>query len=534
VTYLLSQYLTHSALRYPDRPAVKCRDVVLSYRELDELSDRIARALTSAGIGRGDRVGLCMSKSERSVAALLGTLKAGAAYVPVDPSAPSRRGAFVLRDCGVRALVTSARKLHDYKDEITTLPALDLVIRADESAAQDVADGPRQLAWNQLPVSGPVTSSAPVIESDPAYLLYTSGSTGNPKGVILSHRHARTFVDWGAAAFSVSCDDRLSNHAPLHFDLSVFDIYVALSAGACVVIVPDDVAPFPVELARWIEEQGITTWYSVPSALVRLLLHGKLERYAYSALRTVLFAGEVFPMKYLREVMARFPGARFYNLYGPTETNVCTFCEIPHDMPADATEIPIGQACANTDVFAIDSAGKRVETGGTGELYVRGPALLLGYWGLAEQTRAALVPNPLQPAYLEPAYRTGDLVRLAEDGSYYFIGRRDHMVKSRGYRIELGEIEQAVYQHASVREFVVLALPDEEIGARLHGVVAPVDGGQITDRELQAFCAARLPRYMIPETFTVREELPKTSTGKIDRVTLQKELAAQQQGNTTS
>jgi acyl-coenzyme A synthetase/AMP-(fatty) acid ligase len=195
-------------------------------------------------------------------------------------------------------------------------------------------------------------------------------------------------------------------------------------------------------------------------------------------------------------------------------------------LPLDATEIPIGMACANTDVFAVDSNGQEVLAGGTGELYVRGPALLLGYWGLPDQTRSALVANPLQSAYQEPVYRTGDLVRLGSDGSWYFIGRRDHMVKSRGYRIELGEIEQAVYQHASVREFVVLALPDEEVGARLHGVVAPVDGGQITDRELQAFCATRLPKYMIPETFTVKEELPKTSTGKIDRVMLQNEFTA--------
>jgi amino acid adenylation domain-containing protein len=533
LTYLLSHYLTHSAALHPDRPAVKCRDVVLSYRELDELSDRVARALAAAGIGRGDRIGLCMPKSERAVVAMLGALKAGAAYVPVDPAAPARRGAFVLRDCAVRALVTTARKLNDYRDEMESLAALQLVIRADGSSG-DGADGRRHIAWDELPAVGPVLGGEPGIESDPAYLLYTSGSTGNPKGVILSHRHARTFVDWGAATFGVTAEDRLSNHAPLHFDLSVFDIYVALAAGGCVVIVPDDVAPFPVELARWIEQERITTWYSVPSALVRLLLHGKLERHTFARLRTVLFAGEVFPMKYLREVMTRLPHARFYNLYGPTETNVCTFCEVPHDLPADATEISIGQACANTDVFAIDSQGARVTTGGTGELYVRGPALLLGYWGLAEQTRSAIVPNPLQSAYHEPAYRTGDLVRLAEDGSYYFIGRRDHMVKSRGYRIELGEIEQAVYQHAGVREFVVLAVPDEEIGARLHGMVAPADGAQLTDRELQAFCATRLPKYMIPETFTVRDELPKTSTGKIDRVTLQKEFVAQSRGTSTS
>ena len=533
MTYLLSQYLTESAARYPERPAVKCRDVILTYRELDALSDCVARDLVAAGIGRGDRVGLCMPKSERAVVAMLGTLKAGAAYVPVDPAAPARRGAFVLRDCAVRALVTTSRKLHDYREELPSLEALTLVIHADGSTGNP-EDGRRHTSWDALPRSGPAAGGEPAIESDPAYLLYTSGSTGNPKGVILSHRHARTFVDWGVAAFAVTAEDRLSNHAPLHFDLSVFDIYVALATGACVHIVPDDVAPFPVELARWIEEERITTWYSVPSALVRLLLRGHLERHAFANLRTVLFAGEVFPMKYLRDVMACLPHARFWNLYGPTETNVCTFCEVPHDLPADAAEIPIGQACANTDVFAIDGTGARVQTGGTGELFVRGPALLLGYWGLPEQTRAAMVANPLQTAYYEPAYRTGDLVRLAADGSYFFIGRRDHMVKSRGYRIELGEIEQAVYQHADVREFVVLAIPDEEIGARLHGMVAPVDGAQLSDRELQAFCAARLPKYMIPETFTVRDELPKTSTGKIDRVMLQKEFIAQPRGTGTS
>jgi acyl-coenzyme A synthetase/AMP-(fatty) acid ligase len=287
--------------------------------------------------------------------------------------------------------------------------------------------------------------------------------------------------------------------------------------------VPDDVAPFPRELARWIDAQRITVWYSVPSALVRLLMHGEPERFAYESLRVALFAGEVFPVKYLRQIMARWRNATFYNLYGPTETNVCTFFEVPAHLPEDAGEIPIGAACANTEVFAIGDDGGKVRPGGSGELYVRGPALLLGYWKRAEKTAEMLVANPLAEAYPELAYRTGDIVRLDDQGMYWFTGRRDHMVKSRGYRIELGEIEQALYKHDNIKEAVVIAVPDEEIGARLHAFVVP-NRGALEDKELSAFCGARLPRYMVPEAFVFEQDLPKTSTGKIDRVTLARRL----------
>jgi acyl-coenzyme A synthetase/AMP-(fatty) acid ligase len=321
----------------------------------------------------------------------------------------------------------------------------------------------------------------------------------------------------------VGPDDRLSNHAPLHFDLSVFDIYVALRAGACVVMVPDEANAFPVQLAEWIEREGITVWYSVPSALVRLLLHGNLERHTFARVRTVLYAGEPFPVKYLRDVMPRFPNARFFNLYGPTETNVCTFHEVPDPIPPDLADIPIGAACANTEVFAVTEDGRVAGPGEEGELYVRGPTVLLGYWGLPERTRQVLVPNPFQPAYHEPVYRTGDLVRQGADGAYVFVGRRDHMVKSRGYRIELGEIEQVLYQHAGVKEAVVIPLPDEEVGVRLKAVIVATENGGARRAEIQSFCLDRLPRYMVPEFFEFVDTLPRTSTGKVDRVALAKQ-----------
>ncbi|HWN82872.1 MAG TPA: amino acid adenylation domain-containing protein, partial [Candidatus Udaeobacter sp.] len=464
--YLLWHDLAEQAARGPARPAVVDRETVLTYGELDRASTQLALFLLQHGIGRGDRVGIWMPKSHRSVVAMLGILKAGAAYVPVDPHAPPARAAYILGDCAVRALVTSPEKLAELSPELAQLTALEIILGAGTST------GPaRAYDWSAL--DGMRDGALPVdsIESDPAYLLYTSGSTGHPKGVILSHRHAITFVEWGVATFGVTDEDRLSNHAPLHFDLSVFDIYVALRAGARVVIVPEATALFPIELARWIARQEITIWYSVPSALTRLVMHGKLSTLEFPRLHTVLFAGEVFPVKYLRAVMACFRGAAFYNLYGPTETNVCTYYPVPRDLPAEAPGIPIGVACANTDVFAVDAAGKAVPVGEEGELYVRGPALLSGYWGKPEKTRETLVQNPLQPAYPEWVYRTGDIVKMDAQGQYWFVGRRDHMIKSRGYRIELGEVEAVLYQHAAVKEAVVLAIPDEEIGNRLEAVI---------------------------------------------------------------
>ena len=525
MAYLLWQYLQDSAGRYPDRPALAWKGESLSYRELDEQSTRVANVLTRSGIGRGARVGLYLPKSPRAVAAILGVLKSGAAYVPIDPSAPPLRAAYILQNCAVAGLVTTGRKLSGFRDCASDLRCIRTLLLADDGPENVTLPSAEAHGWDALAALPSERRLAePGIETDPAYILYTSGSTGNPKGVILSHRNALAFVEWGADTFAVSHEDRLSNHAPFHFDLSVFDLYVALRAGACMSIVPDAIAPFPMELARWIDVERITVWYSVPSALTRLLLHGDLDRFGYGTLRTVLFAGEVFPVKYLRALMRRLPRTEFFNLYGPTETNVCTYYKVP-DLPDDRTEdIPIGAACANTEVFAVDDADRLVPPGETGELLVKGPTVMMGYWSLPDRTDQVLVKNPLQPAYHEFVYRTGDSVRVGDDGQYLYVGRKDNMVKSRGYRIELGEIEQTLYLHEHVKEAVVLALPDDEVGSRLSAVVVLHDGHATTRTELQAFCATRLPKYMVPEEFAFKDELPRTSTGKADRVALKRDL----------
>jgi amino acid adenylation domain-containing protein len=525
MAYVLQQLLTNSASRYPEKTAVSARGRNLTYRELEEKSNQLAHLLLQRGVRKGDRIGLFFPKCVESLVCMLGVLKAGAVYVPLDPQAPADRISYILRDCGVCVLVTNAEKRKVLDPE--TLHALNSCILIDRSSGE--LNGSGVLPWSML-AEFP-SDRAPQVtltETDLAYILYTSGSTGRPKGVMLSHQNALTFVEWCSAKFKIRPEDQLSNHAPLHFDLSVFDVYNSLEAGATLHLITEDIALFPSTLANFIESRGITVWYSVPSALTLLLLHGNLKAEKVQQLRIILFAGEVFPMKYLRELAGLLPHVDFYNLYGPTETNVCTYYQVERDLLASQEKLPIGVGCENTEVFAVSDKGEIIANPGeTGELYVRGPGVTYGYWGDVDKTKKMVVPNLFQRNFEEKMYRTGDLVQLGEDGNYIFLGRRDSMIKSRGYRIELGEIENALLSHPGVREVAVIAVPDDIIGNRIKAVVAAHAESSLQTAELQQHCAARIPKYMIPDLIEFCEILPKTSTGKIDRVSLvQRDLNA--------
>lgn len=526
MAFLLHQLLTESAERNPSQTAVAGPSGSLTYAELEALSNQLAHQLRADGVRPGDRVGLFLNKSAEGVAGLLGIQKAGAAYVPVDPHAPPQRAAYILRNCSVRALVTTAEKLSRLPAEFLMTPELESVMFMEEktpelpkprAAKLRIAALPEVRTQHQTPPDIPTT------DNDLAYILYTSGSTGEPKGVMISHLNSLTFVNWCYDTFRVHSADRVSNHAPFHFDLSIFDIFCTLKAGGTVLLVPSTVTAFPVELACWIARNEITIWYSVPSALIQLVEHGRLEQNKYERLRLVLFAGEVFPIKYLRRLVSSLPHPAYYNLYGPTETNVCTYYRVrPSDLDPERTEpVPIGKACANTEVLAVNEGLEPVGTGEEGELYVRSSTVMKGYWGRPQDTVRVVVPNFQNPHYEDVLYRTGDIVRPLPEGDYQYVGRKDKMIKSRGYRIELGEIEAALYSHPGIREAAVIALPDEQVGARIKAYVVAQDG--VDRRDLEKFCSQRLPRYMIPEWLEYRAELPKTSTGKIDKTLLEKE-----------
>jgi amino acid adenylation domain-containing protein len=529
--YLLQHLLTGSAARAPRSPAVTSDGRSLTYQELDRLSNQVARALIGQGVARGDRVGILALKSAASVVAVFGVLKAGACYVPLDPKSPVGRLSSIMGDSGIAVVLADEETAHQAVALRDSVPELRSVIvtgphRASKGRQPVAAPpaGPAVLAWETVLAEpdGAIADDL-AIESDLAYILYTSGSTGTPKGVMISHRASLTFVEWAAACTALTERDRVCSPAPLHFDLSVFDIFSTCQAAACMVVLPEMMSTFPARLAEWIGQERISVWYSVPSILTMLATYGNLCGHDLSGLRAIVFAGEVFPVKHLTRLMAELPRARFLNWYGPTETNVCTSFEVP--TGADHAELtapaPIGKACANTEVFAVTADGRRVgEPGEEGELYVRGPGLMRGYWGQPGKTGEVLVRNPFQEAYDEPAYRTGDLVTLDADGNYVFLGRRDGMVKTRGYRVELGEVEAALYAHSAIREAVVVPVPDELLGNRLRAVIAADGASALSRQEVLEHCLQRLPRYMVPDVVEFCEALPRTSTGKVDRTRL--------------
>lgn len=515
MAFLLHQLLSQAARRDPAHEAVQCDGRSLSYGELDAAANGVANALIDQGVRRGDRVGIYLPKRVEMVAAVYGALRSGAAYVPLDPKSPVRRVAMVASDCAVKAIITTPGRAAALLEAMGEAIPASVVLIDDGTGPVDLPCP--SFAYERATADADARDPAvPMIEMDVAYILYTSGSTGVPKGVMLTHRNALVFVEWSAAAIGIRAEDRVSNHAPLHFDLSVFDLYLSALGGATVVLIPEESAYMGMDLVRLIRDEQISVWYSVPSALM-LVTRAMPSSGALDSLRTVVFAGEVYPTKHLRALKRLLPRVPLWNIYGPTETNVVTYYRV-QELPEDDRTIPIGRACQNAaEVFALKEDGSMAGIGEEGELHVRGPTVMKGYWGQPEKTAEVLVPDPRPGRLGDPVYRTGDLVRLRSDGEYDFLGRRDHQIKRRGYRIELGEIESALGADASLAEAVVVAIPHEEWGKAVIAYVVPREGEVRTVNQIKRSLVTRIPRYMIPDEVQVAPALPRTSNGKVDR-----------------
>ncbi|MBI5624519.1 MAG: amino acid adenylation domain-containing protein [Elusimicrobia bacterium] len=483
----LAGCLDRAFREHPDLPAVSCRGRTLTYRELHAEAASIAAALRKAGVGPGHRVGLYLHRSISAVAAAHACLMLGAAYVPIDPQNPWARVLGLLEDCGASTLAAESRLLPRGRSRAGRL---------------------RVLAVDRVPVSR--RSSAPLRRaksSDQAYILYTSGSTGKPKGVLMADRNAMAFVEWAVSEFRLRSSDRLANLAPFQFDLSIFDIFSSASACASLHIIPYPDSLFPAKVGRFLVRERTTAFYTVPSVLSSISALETFRPGAFPDLRLLLFAGEVLPPRVLAAWQELAPNAVFYNLYGPTETNVCLFHRVRRPYPAQGPAIPIGRPLPGTSVRVVADGGARCRPGGRGELLVKGPTVMLGY--------ANGEGGPGEGGF----YRTGDIVSLAKDGAYRFWGRRDDQVKVRGCRVDLKEVEAALNSLPGIAVSAVTPVGEGERRS-LTAHVAAKPGSRVTEAGVVKALALVLPSYMLPSKVAVLPDLPRLATGKLDRRSL--------------
>lgn len=512
--YNLGRAFERVAAAQPERPAlVFGAGEELRYGELDRLANRLARWLKARGLGRRNVVGLFNSKTPRGFALMLAALKIGAAYVNLDEQNPPQRLGRILGTCVPRLLV-SDRELPPH------------VLRCCEDVAMPVALLPEGHALEALPAERLQEFNDP-IGTDPAYLMFTSGSTGVPKGVVISHASVLNFIGWARDEFGITPRDVLANVNPVYFDNSVFDFYASLFSGAALAPLPREVVASPADLVRRVGELGCTVWFSVPSLLIYLMTMRQIRPGIWPAMRSVVFGGEGYPKGELKRLFDLFhSGARLVNVYGPTEcTCICSAHTITEADFLDMKGLPtLGRLAPNFDFLVLSDAQREVTPGEVGELCLLGPQVGMGYYNDPARTAEGFVPNPLCGPFAERMYRTGDLVRQDRNGMLWFVGRRDNQIKHMGYRIELEEIEAALTALPHITQAAAVYQRIREQHGRIVAFVASM--APISESCVRDGLKDRLPDYMIPGHVEVLSDLPKNANGKVDRKALAASLCA--------
>ncbi len=520
--YLLHDAFLKSSKEYSNNVAIYQENLgEFSYEQLRSLANQYANFFLSrkTSVREQPFVGILSPVHHQSIAAVLGTLFIGGTYVPLDEYSPDERLALILDNTQLDTLVIDSHWLSQHQ-ALLSHPALKTIIVMDESFSQD---GTRTFSLNAIKKSS--SSELPLLNQvcdDLAYILHSSGSTGIPKGIMLTHRNARTFVDWMQTEFTLTSEDVVMSRAPFKFDLSVFDIFNTFNAGAKLVCF-DWNADRPSEqkhadYVQLMANEKATIIYTTPSTFIVMMNRGNLASTELS-LREVMYAGEPFPIPQLLKLKQALPNTRIANIYGPTETNIITYWWVD-DLNQESADVPLGYVVEDTEILVVSEDGSHIcEPDELGELWCRGGTVTLGYLGMEEKTAECLVKSPFH-RYPAQYWRTGDFGFIDSAGLLHYRGRKDHMVKVKGFRIEIGEIESALAKNDALDEFCVVAVPDEKYGNRLYCYYSVLPQRDITSEELTSFLSTKLPDYMIPFKFFRKEVMPKTSSGKVDRVLL--------------
>ena len=523
---LLQDWVTQQAQRRPEAVAVVLGPEKLTYGQLEKTSNQLARLLKEVGCQNGDRVCFLIPKSPVAIVSMIGILKAGCIHVPLDPVSPPLRTRRILESCENRWIL-AAGPVHSLLGELLNDPSLRTRISIGwlQHEKPAAASFPAEWSMDDVALMEPTPLPQHASSADPAHILFTSGSTGMPKGVVITHSNVVHFVEWGLRHFGIDPSDRLSGHTPLHFDLSTFDIFATFAAGAELHMLSHETALSPLMLAEFIRNEELTQWFSVPSVLNYLSKFDVVKFGDFPSLRRVLWCGEVLPLTALCYWMRRLPHVRFTNLYGPTETTIASsFYDVPGCPTDDRGSIPIGTACDGEELMILNQNLRPSSSAEIGDLYIGGVGLSPGYWRDPDKTAAAFIHDPRSDNLNDRIYRTGDLARRGADGLVYFVGREDTQIKSRGYRIELGEIEAALSSLACLQESAVVVIDRGGFeGWLICCAYVQQPRSHCTPTSLRKELEKQIPSYMVPLRWMASLALPKNTNGKIDRPKL-KEL----------
>lgn len=492
---------------YPQKVAVIDKDREIVFSALHQQSLRLASRLISMGIAQNKPVGVFLDKSIESVYANLGILYAGDFYMNLDIKTPAERIRNIIQLVEPAAIISTTRQIKPIEGIIPSTTQVILLDEADETADVDATAILRRLST--------------IIDTDPSCIINTSGSTGTPKGVVLNHKSFFDFIEWAIDTFHFGDDLVMGSLSPIVFDIYSFELCMLMAKASTLVVLPAHLAAFPAKILEVLEQHKVNFLFWVPTIMVNIANMDLLSAFKLESLKTVWFAGEVFPTKQYNYWHHHLPQTTFANLYGPIEITLdCTYYIINKEIP-DEEPLPIGYPCRNTDILVLDDEDRLVkEANVEGELCVRGTSLAMGYYNNPEKTAAAFVQNPLNKAYPEVIYRTGDIVCYSEEGLIMFKGRKDNIVKHQGYRTDLGEIEHVIINTLKLVKNGCIVYNQAEKQITLFYEAEE----EVPVTEFRLSIGKVLPKYMIPTAYHRLEQLQRNANGKIDRLFYKKQV----------
>ncbi len=498
---LVGDFLVRSAALHPDKAALVFGDRTISYQEIDSLSNSLAHSLLNEGLRRGDRVGILLDNCPEAVISIFATLKAGCVFSVLNATMKAAKLKFILENSGAKALITDGKRWEVARQVVDEASTLKCVISTDGKIP-----GVHYLS-DVLGAEPDSLPSNPCIDIDLAALVYTSGTTGVPKGVMLTHLNMVSAASSITEYLENEESDVIINFLPLSFDYGLYQVLMAFKMGARVVLEKSFTYPYSV-ISR-IQSERVTGFPGVPTIFAILLQLKDLAKYDLTSLRYITNTGAALSVSHIERLREVFPHCRLYSMYGLTECK-----RVSYLPPAELERRPdsVGIAMPNTEVYVVDDEGRRLDVGEVGELVVRGSNVMKGYWKMPEETAKVLRPG-VHPG--ESVLYTGDLFRIDEEGFLYFVARKDDIIKSRGEKVSPKEVENVLYGLPQVSQAAVIGVPDEILGQAIKAILVVRSGSQLDEKEVLSHCAAHLEDFMVPKVVEFRESMPTTSSGKI-------------------